>query len=145
MEPDNFEQQLQRQTIRKIPETWRDQVLSAAQNTYQSRPSPAVTPWWTALRALKARLPGLVWPSPKAWAGLVFVWLVIAVLNVTTSDRKGTVARISVDTREWLSSWKDQERLLSEVIRFQESPGAAPEPSRPAPGPRSEQRNDYPG
>jgi hypothetical protein len=139
MEPDNFEQQLQRQTIRKIPETWRSQVLSAAQRADESKP------WRTALNSLKAHVVALLWPSPKAWVGLATVWLVIALINVKTGDRRVVIARTPGATRELVIPWKDQERLLSEAIHFQESPDSAPQPSSPTPvpRPRSERRNDH--
>ena len=139
MKPDPFEHQLQRQRIRKIPETWREQMLSAAQKTYECNQSPGLARWRTTL---KSKVLGVLWPSPKAWASLGAVWLLTAVLNVATNDRRTAVAPASSLTRDLVSSWKDQERHLSEVMHFYESPGSAPESSRPASSPRSEQSKD---
>jgi hypothetical protein len=142
MEPDNFEQQLERQKIRQVPEAWRDEILSAAQQAYQTKQSPSFGSWRTTLYSLKEQVLALLWPSPKAWAALAAGWLLIAVVNVQTSDRTIAVGSQNA-TKEFVTSWKEQERLLSEVIGAKESPEPVAENPKPAPRRRSEQKGSY--
>src|SRR5690349_9218252 len=123
MEPGNFEQQLKRQVIKQVPEAWREEILSEAQRaclTNALRPAGA-----SALYAFKARVLALLWPSPAAWAALAAVWLAIAVFNIKTGNRPTIMAgKSGAATQELVAAWKEQERLLSEVV-------GAPEPPMP--------------
>jgi hypothetical protein len=144
MNPEDFEQQLQRQVIRQVPESWRGQILSSAQRAHESSQVVAVTPRRTVLCSLKSYVLASFWPSPQAWAGLAVVWIVVAIINIKTGDRVNRVSGASAaETRELVTSWKEQERLLSEIIHFQESPVPVAETSRPTPRPRSEQKSNF--
>ena len=144
MKPEDFEQQLKRQAIRQVPKNWRGQILSAAQRAHELSQPAAETPRRTICYSLKSHLLACFWPSPGAWAGLAAVWIVIAIMNIKTGGRVNIVSGASsAETRELVISWKEQERLLSEIIRFQESPVPVAETSRPAPRPRSEQKRNF--
>src|SRR4051812_14850115 len=87
MNPDDFEQQLQRQPLRPLPADWRAEILQTAQaaapqTSASSNPQPA----------RQSFLATLFWPCPQAWAGLAAVWLAILALNFTTTDQSRTLA-----------------------------------------------------
>jgi hypothetical protein len=63
----DFENQLQRQPMREVPQNWRARILAAAQ------PQPA---WWREWFS----------PWPKAWAALGGAWMVIFFFHFTTPD-----------------------------------------------------------
>ena len=62
-----FENQLQRQPMRELPQHWRGKILAAAQ------PAPA---WWREWFS----------PWPKAWATLGAAWMVIFFFHLTTPN-----------------------------------------------------------
>lgn len=135
MNPDDFEQRLQRQPIREIPGEWRSQILSAAREAsgsakhYRAGSVPTIFNIW------RAHFASMVWPSPKAWAALAAVWLLLAGANrIILSPTPGLVhssARLAPAT---IAAWKEQERLLAELIQ----PGGIPKseslaPAKPRP------------
>lgn len=65
MNPDDFEKQLRRTPIRPAPEAWRGEILKAARAAAPAKTEPRV--WWREL----------LWPCPRAWAGLAAAWVVI--------------------------------------------------------------------
>jgi len=135
MKPDDFEQRLQRQPLRKVPAGWRSEILSAA-NGSGFRPSTLdsrLSPWWREL----------LWPCPQAWAGLAAVWLVILAVNFATRDplpvreaRKATPV-----SRNVLLALKEQEQLLAELTG-PPPPREAEKPKPFIPQPRSQRRED---
>ena len=80
METDDFEQKLRGQPFRELPQDWRNRILPTA----QARPREVIP--LLAARALRARLASLLWPAPKAWAGLALVWLLLALSNRLPSN-----------------------------------------------------------
>src|ERR1051325_9602550 len=72
MNDHDFEKRLSEQTFRPLPAEWRREILAQARIAGQPSPiaEPAIT-WWRAL----------LWPSPRAWAGLAAVWIILLVLN----------------------------------------------------------------
>ena len=141
MNTDDFEKQLQRQTIRRIPGEWRAKVLQtavlqtavlqnarigASPNTAERNVSGAS--WWREL----------LWPCPQAWAGLAAVWIFILSLN-STDHQAVNVARSEPAGRspELLMAIGQQRRLLAELI---ELPAKAEVPRPFVPRPRSEGR-----
>jgi|KBSSwiStaDraftv2_1062776.scaffolds.fasta_scaffold400026_2 hypothetical protein len=144
MKPEDFEQQLRSKAIRQVPESWRGQILAAAQRAHESSQVEAEMPRRTTYYSLKSHALACFWPSPQAWVGLAAVWIIIAIINIKTGGRVNGVSGTSAaETRELVTSWKEQERLLSEIIHFQESPVPVVETSRPAPRPRSEQKSNF--
>jgi len=129
---DDFEQQLQRQSPRQPPREWRGEILDTARAaSSQPHPPPFV------LQVLAS----LLWPHPRAWAGLAAVWLVILVLNLSAHDGSPRTAQKSAPPApETIVALRQQQRLLAELIGSPET-ARAEEPPRPGRAPRSERRD----
>ena len=137
METDDFEQKLREQPFRELPQDWRKRILPTA----QARPREVIP--LLAARALRARLASLLWPAPKAWAGLALVWLLLALSNRLPSNlASGFAGKGSRPSPAAVAAWKEEERILAELIQPPEL--AVPEtPKQNAPQPRSEVLGPY--
>lgn len=116
MKPDDFEQKLQRQPLRQVPAEWRAEILAAAREARPIRHSSFVirSSW---LSTLNAQLSSLLWPHPKAWAGLAAVWVFVFALNFSMRDKAPTVAEKSAPpSPEVVAELKQQQRMLAELI-----------------------------
>jgi len=132
MKPDDFEQRLQRQPLRQIPAEWRSEILDAA----ISRHSPRATRH-SFFSTLNHQLSTILWPHPKAWAGLAAVWILIFAVNVSMRDTTPLVAeRAAPPSPEVIVELKQQQRMLAELIGS--SPAREAVPTRFLPLPRSE-------
>jgi len=82
----------------------------------------------------------LIWPSRRIWAGLAAVWVLIFVFNFSQRDPAELMARKSPPpSPEMILTFRQQERLLAELIGPNETQAA--EPPKPfLPRPRSEER-----
>ena len=105
MKPDDFEKQLRETPFRPAPIAWRADILKAARveqasclfpqdarlsNAHETRHATgrsrqdacSTTPqsWWREL----------LWPCPKAWAGLAAAWVVILACQYTGSEPRST-------------------------------------------------------
>jgi len=112
---DEFEQRLGSQQLREAPAGWRAEILSAARSAL--RPAPrAPSPGF--LPTLIHQLSTVLWPHPKAWAGLAAVWIVIMVLNFSTHDTATVVAvsKTSAPSPEIILQLRRQQRLLAQLI-----------------------------
>jgi hypothetical protein len=146
MNEDGFEQRVQRQPLRQIPQEWRQEILSAARQVsvpdHASRITHHAPPSRSLLSTLHYQLSTLLWPHPVAWAGLAAVWLVILGMNLTTRDVSTTAAKhASPLSPQVFLAFQEQERLLAELLGPRETPVAErpkPDPARP----RSEQRRE---
>jgi hypothetical protein len=131
MNNDDFEQKLHR-TIRPVPLEWRREILNAASAAapIENQKSKIKNTWWSVL----------LWPSPKAWAGLAAVWLAIFVFNLSSRDTSATLTAQSVPpSPELIMALREQRRTMARLIEPFEQPQA--EPPKPfAPGPRGEVR-----
>ena len=133
---DDFEKRLQRQPLQQIPKEWREDILSAAhaaavsgRNSFDARPS------WISI---------LLWPSPKAWAGLASVWILIFAVNFTTRDEApATQAKCEKPpSPEVLLVLKQQQQLRAELVGFAE-PRDAERPKTLLLRPRSERDENF--
>jgi hypothetical protein len=135
--PDEFEKSLARQPLKSIPGAWRAEILAAAGG---AQPAAQVVRGAAPgfLAALRAHLAGMLWPHPKAWAGLAVVWVFILALHLATRD--GT-APGGVQSRgpspEAMAELRQQHKLYAELMGSTVT--AEVDRSRtPAPKPRSE-------
>ena len=76
MNPDDFENQLRRTPIRPAPEAWRGEILRAAHAAAPAKPEPQQ--WWREL----------LWPCPRAWAGLAAAWVVVLASQYDGSEAR---------------------------------------------------------
>jgi hypothetical protein len=141
MKPDNFETDLERQTLRSIPAEWRREILEKARaasapraSTDPERAAPSLStadalPWWRAW----------LWPCPQAWAGLAALWLLLLGLNLTAPQSRDQFAAQSSPSTEQLSNIADQRREFARLLdlNLSETPMIPPSIPKP-PGPRSE-------
>jgi hypothetical protein len=130
MKPDDFENQLERQSFRAAPAEWRAEILQAARASVSPRAprlAPPALPWWREW----------LWPSPQAWAGLAAVWLVIVGLNATIASRSTEMAKQPPKpSPEAETTLAAQRRELARLLDNFSEP--TPAPKAGPPGPRSE-------
>src|SRR5213594_2977907 len=110
MSMDDFEERLQRQSVRPMPREWRQEILDAARraSAHQlSTPNPRTTPWW------RERL----WPCPQAWACLAAAWVVVLLLNLASRDpvRVANTSKPAL-APEFFMALREHRRLLAELI-----------------------------
>lgn len=137
--PDPFEERLHRQPLRPVPSAWRDEILRAAS------PCPAPrAPRRSWFSTLASGLSALLWPHPKAWAGLAALWVLVLGLNFAAREPAWSEAvrpplPPSPQMRELL---RQQEQLFAELIGPVEKPVAGrPKPSTPQP--HSQRREEF--
>ena len=138
MKPDDFEKTLQRQPIRQIPTEWRAEILQAARSAGDRLPT--LEPRATWLSTLNQRLAAVLWPHPRAWAGLAAAWVLIFALHFAYRDRSPAIARVTAaPSSRLVIALREQNKLLVELIGRPEVKEAdRPRPS--APQPRSQRR-----
>jgi len=130
MKTDDFEKQLQRQPLKKIPDAWRAEILQAASGSRLSALDARPTSWWREL----------LWPCPQAWAGLAAISLLLLAITFSTADRSTLVAKnFPTSAPEMIMALREQEQLLAELIGPREMP-VAERPKTFVPRPRSERR-----
>src|SRR5208282_6906318 len=111
MKPEDFEQKLPRQPLRQIPPEWRGEILSAAERA--SRPAPHAS----FLSTLNHQLSTILWPHPKAWAGLAAIWILIFAVDFSLRDKTPVMAEKSAPpSPEVIVELRQQQRMLAELI-----------------------------
>jgi len=135
-ETEQFERRLSRQPLRQIPGGWRAEILSAAHEGQTIRhSSPAIRHSW--LSTFNHQLSTLLWPHPKAWAGLAAVWILIFCMEFSMRDTTPVVAeKAAPPSPEVIVELKQQQRMLAELIGSSEARDV--ETPRFLPLPRSE-------
>lgn len=129
-ETEPFERRLSRQPTREIPTHWRAGILSAAQAA-GPRPS-AFDPQPSLLSTINSQLSTLFWLSPRAWAGLAAVWMVIFTLQLVSRDRTEVTARNTPPpSPEILMVLRQQKLLLAELAERPEPRAAEPPKALP--------------
>src|ERR1051326_3014278 len=97
--PDDFEKQLQRQLLRRVPNEWRAKILdAAAPSAIHHSPFTIHAPCWREL----------LWPNPAAWAGLAAAWVVILALNLASSNKSTSVAAAPAPSPEVIEALHQQ-------------------------------------
>jgi hypothetical protein len=142
MKPDNFEQKLQRQPLRQIPGEWREDILVAADMHRRNRPvrefTFAATTFRRLLSTLNHQLSTLLWPHPKAWAGLAAIWILIFAVDFSLRDKTPVMAeKTAPPSPEVLVELRQQQRMLAELIGSRDAHDAD-RPKSFVPQPRSE-------
>ncbi|MGO8839172.1 MAG: hypothetical protein ACLQAH_15820 [Limisphaerales bacterium] len=143
---DDFEHKLQRQPLRQVPAGWREEILAAAdvnrrqvinrEEVGRGFTSAATRSTW--LSTVNAQLSAILWPHPKAWAGLAAVWVLIFAVNFSIRDKSPVMAGKSAPTSpEVMVELRQQQRMLVELIGLRDTRAA--DRAKPlVPQPRSE-------
>ena len=117
-EKEPFEQRLNRQPLRPVPAEWRAGILRAAQAVHLNeksvrRPAAGQTGW---RQVVGRELMALVWPNPKAWAGLAAVWALIAIVNFSMRDTTPRTAEKSPPpSSAAMAELRNQQRMFVEL------------------------------
>jgi hypothetical protein len=130
---EQFERRLSRQPLRQIPAEWRAEILiTCRESKVESRKQAGLWP-----SALVSRLSTVLWPHPKAWAGLAAVWILIFAMGFSMRDKLPVVAeKAAPPSPEVVAELKQQQRMLAELIGSSEAREA--ETPKFLPLPRSE-------
>ena len=143
MNMDDFEKRLQRQPLRQVPAEWREEILQAANLAARSRHSPLATRHLGLLSTLNHQLSTILWPHPRAWAGLAAVWVVIFALHCASRDTTQIAARKSMPpSPELIAALRSQEKLLTELLSDDSDARMADREKIFLPRPRSEAENE---
>ena len=138
----DLEARLQRIPLRPVPSKWRAETLSQAKaGASSARVSKAALvsrQWRSSSSHLSDWISALLWPSPKAWAGLAAAWLVLLTLNHSlVTSNAGTTSVVSM-SKETLMIGREEQRLLAELIGPATDSATADRPKPGVPKPRSE-------
>ncbi len=116
------------QPSQDVRRRWAAAIHAAAQPEPVRRLTPAMAfcEWWR----------DVIWPCRRIWAGLAVVWLLILAGNFSLGDHASTFARkSSPPSPEAIQAWRQQQRLLAELIGSSETPATTPsKPFIPRPG-----------
>jgi hypothetical protein len=140
---DQFERRLQRQAQRLIPPAWREEILNAARQAETSR-LLASRAHRSLLSTIHAQLSTLLWPHPKAWAGLAAVWLLVLGLDFAAREpsRQQAAAQATPPSPQLRQLLQQQEQMLVELVGPFDHPGT--NPRKPVlPQPRSQRREEF--
>ena len=111
-----FEQRLSRQPVKEVPPAWRAEILAAARAA-QPAPQVARVAKHSFLSTINGQLSAVLWPHPKAWAGLAAVWVCIIGLNLSMQEKSPVVAEKSMPASpEVIVELKKQQRLFAELV-----------------------------
>ena len=140
-EDKQFERRLKRQPMRPAPPEWRAEILSAARQAANSRPTNLIARS-SSLCSLRSQLAALLWPYPRAWAALAAVWLLALGLHLANREPSWQslvhqATRPSPQMREMLLQ---QELMLAELIGPREQPQR---PKSAVTQPRSQRRDEF--
>ena len=123
-----FEKRIAETPPRRVPASWRENILAAARSEQASRvirPALLDRPWWLEW----------LWPSPVAWGTLAAAWVVIFALHAAT-PASSTSQTASSSNNAFNLIVKRQQELSSLLTTVSE-------PVQPKVlGPRSECRRD---
>jgi hypothetical protein len=132
MKPDEFEQKLQRQPMRKIPGEWRAEILVAADVDRRKIRE------FTFAATVASGLRQIFWPAPAAWAGLASVWILIFAINFSIRDKMPMVAeKVLPPSPEVVAELRQQKILFAQLIGSSDAREAEP-PKLFFPRPRTE-------
>jgi hypothetical protein len=80
----------------------------------------------------------LVWPCRRIWAGLAAVWILIFIVNASQYDGSQKVMAKSSPSPDMMLTFRDQQKLLDELLADRSSPLEAERPRIYSPKPRTE-------
>jgi len=124
---DDFEQRLKRQPLRQLPADWREGILAAAK-AVEPADHRSRTAHPSFLSTLNHQLSTLLWPHPKAWAGLAAVWIVIVTMNMSMRESAPAVMakKASPPSSEMMAELKQQRLMYAQLIGGGDQPADRP-------------------
>ena len=138
MNTDDFEKQLERQSLRQPPAAWREEILAVARANIRSA-SPATEPGIVAgWQTLLARI-------PVAWSAVAALWLIIIGANSLVSGPNITTSTSTPAGNTTMTAWSAQ-RIQASLLAsgpadlLEIAPPRETPPSPPRP--RSDRRRD---
>ena len=117
MNDDDFENRLQRQPLRTLPDEWKTSILNAAhESTIPERPVRNRSLWREVL-----------WPHPVAWGGIAAVWCFIGLVSLLQRDNgfNGEMTHSAAMAPESMMLLVEQRQLRKELL---EEGFSSPEP-----------------
>jgi hypothetical protein len=138
MNKDDFEKQLERQSLRQPPAAWREAILATARANIRPASSATESDLLVGWRAFLARI-------PLAWGAVAAVWAVIIGVNLLMAGPSVAVMAGSANStsQEKLTLWSLQRAEMSLLAdHLIEPPAPAPRPPAVTPAPRSDRRRE---
>jgi hypothetical protein len=131
-----FERRVSNQPLKQVPGEWRAEILAAVAADANRRHE--VSREFTFAATVGSWLSTILWPHPKAWAGLATVWMLILALNLSMHER-GPVpeAKAAAPTQAVMAELRQQHKLYAELIGTTDPRDADRQPLL-RPRPRSE-------
>jgi len=108
---------------------WAKAVLAAGEPAMANRPASltAFQTWWR----------DVIWPRRRIWAGLAAVWVVILMVNLSQRSPSPSMITRPQSASE-MASFRDQRKLLNELLAERSWPVAAEQRKLFLPKPRTE-------
>jgi len=92
-------------------------VEVAADVNRRKQPVRELTFAATLANAIRLSFLELFWPCRRTWTALAAVWVLLFIFNVSQRDKSELAARKMLPpTPEAIMAWRQQERLLAELI-----------------------------
>jgi hypothetical protein len=105
---------------------------TSANDAHERRAQTAAT---TALQMIWREL---IFPCRRIWTGLAAVWILIFIVNFSQRDGSQTMMAKSAPTAEMMMTFRDQQKLLNELLADRSPPVDAGRPRIFSPKPRTE-------
>jgi hypothetical protein len=80
----------------------------------------------------------LILSSRRVWTGLVVVWALIIVVNVAQQEPSSQLHRPTANAPAPMANWREEQRLMNELLADRVTPPAADRPANTAPRPRTQ-------
>jgi anti-sigma factor RsiW len=110
---------------------WTRAIHAASQATPSREIASAavICQWWREV----------IWPWRRVWCGLATVWVIILAGNISSHPSSRMVAmKSSRPTQEMVTAFKDQQKILAELLADHSAPRDAERPKLFSPKPRTE-------
>ena len=114
-----------------VKNRWARSVHTAGRPALDRRLAPVMLfgEWWREV----------IQPRGRVWAGLAAVWVVIFLGNFCLHDQsQATAVKSSPSSQEMIASFRDQQKILAELLTDHSLPHSAARQKFVAPGPRTE-------